>query len=265
MIKAYLTAALPLCALAAMPPVDRLPLGDISRTQLDSFARLSTASASFDPNQRPLAFLSSTALGADAQNDILNATCKPVTLLFARGTTEQGNMGTLVGPPFAQALGKAIGTDNLAVQGVDYDATVEGFFAGGDPEGSKTMAGLVAMSKSNCANTTLVLAGYDQGAQLIHNAASMLSADEASSVIFVMFGDPNNGQAIDQVLNAKTFCRKKDTICAGNSVVNEAHLTYRFDVGDAVAFILKSGLLPKMDLSHASSASEEENPSDRRP
>jgi len=31
--------------------------------------------------------------------------CKPVTVIFARGTIELGNVGSLVGPPFFNALG----------------------------------------------------------------------------------------------------------------------------------------------------------------
>jgi cutinase len=62
-----------------------------------------------------------------------------MTVIFARGTTETGNVGTLTGPPFFQALAREVGAGNLAVQGVDYPADVPGFLAGGDAGGSKTM------------------------------------------------------------------------------------------------------------------------------
>lgn len=42
-------------------------------------------------------------------------------------------------------LSAIVGADALAVQGVDYDADVFGFLQGGDPEGSQTMADLVAL------------------------------------------------------------------------------------------------------------------------
>ncbi len=66
-----------------------------------------------------------------------------MTVIFARGTTEQGNVGTLSGPPFFDALSKVIGVKNLAVQGVVYPADIPGFLAGGDANGSKNMAQLV--------------------------------------------------------------------------------------------------------------------------
>ncbi|KAK3197292.1 hypothetical protein GRF29_1536g1288076, partial [Pseudopithomyces chartarum] len=203
MIALLLFAVLPLNALAAVLTTDRLPLADISQAQLSSFIRFSEASASFNTNQRPLASSNSFA---GNQNDIIDATCKPVTLLFAKGTTEDGSMGALVGPPLAQALGLAIGADNLAVQGVDYDASVEGFLTGGDPRG---------------------IAGYDQGAQLLRNAVTLLDDDEKAFVkAAVLLGDPMNGESFAGLTNVKSICHKRDSICAGGKIVDESHLTY---------------------------------------
>lgn len=156
------TTAVPflLALVAAMPPTDRLPLADVSRSELNSFSRMETTSASFDPNGRPFSFLQSRALGDMTQNDVKNGECKPTTILFARGTTEQGNMGTLTGPPFVQAVGQAVGADNVAVQGIDYPADIPGFLAGGDAGGSATMAGLVSMVMATCPNTSLTISGY---------------------------------------------------------------------------------------------------------
>ncbi|KAL1595867.1 hypothetical protein SLS60_009557 [Paraconiothyrium brasiliense] len=248
-----------------MPSTSRLPLGDISPDQLNSFARLSQASASFDPNERPLGFMRSATLGASTQNDVMDAVCKNYTLLFARGTTEEGNMGTLVGPPLAQALGKAVGADNIAVQGVDYAASVEGFLAGGDADGSKTMAGLVAMARSNCGNTSLILGGYSQGAQLVHKAADMLTANETAFVMSaVLFGDPDNGKAVGQIEKSRTkvFCHDGDKICDGQALVDQAHLTYSLNVGEATAFALKAKVVEAL-ASHLSKEDETREESEK--
>jgi hypothetical protein len=74
----------------------------------------------------------------DTQNG-LSGPCKPYTVIFARGTTESGNVGAVAGPPFFQALASRVGSGNLAVQGVNYAADVAGFLVGGDPVGSRTM------------------------------------------------------------------------------------------------------------------------------
>lgn len=83
-----------------------------------------------------------------------------MTVIFARGTTETGNVGTLSGPPYFDALSKIVGVDNLAVQGVDYPADIPGFLAGGDANGSKAMAQLVRQAMTACPNTKINVSGY---------------------------------------------------------------------------------------------------------
>ncbi len=66
--------------------------------------------------------------------------CATVAIIFARGTTEAGNVGALVGPQFFDAVQQRLGGGStLAVQGVDYPADVPGFLSGGDAAGSQTM------------------------------------------------------------------------------------------------------------------------------
>ena len=103
-------------------------------------------------------------LGAygDTQNDLTSGNgCKQVLIIFARGTTESGNVGTLVGPPFFSAVASAIGgSANLAVQGVAYPADIPGFVLGGDAGGSTTMANLVNQAATQCPTTKVVMGGY---------------------------------------------------------------------------------------------------------
>jgi hypothetical protein len=66
---------------------------------------------------------------ADANSKIFT-----VTVVFARGTTEIGDLGTLVGPPFQSAIKSAIGSATLNMMGVPapaYAADIPGFLAGG--------------------------------------------------------------------------------------------------------------------------------------
>lgn len=82
---------------------------------------------------------------SNTENDIVDdSPCKALTIIFARGTTESGNVGTLAGPPFFQALYADLGSSKVALQGVDYPANIQGFLEGGDPSGSQTMANLVS-------------------------------------------------------------------------------------------------------------------------
>lgn len=67
----------------------------------------------------------------------LEGACKDVTVIFARGTSEMGNVGSVAGPPFFQALAKEIGSDKLAVQGVEYPASIGGIMNLGSDGGKK--------------------------------------------------------------------------------------------------------------------------------
>jgi hypothetical protein len=51
-----------------------------------------------------------------------NTGCKELTFIFARGTTEIGNMGTVVGPKVGSELDSLTG-GKVAIQGVDYPAS----------------------------------------------------------------------------------------------------------------------------------------------
>ena len=67
-----------------------------------------------------------------------NGACAALTVIFARGTTEPGNVGVLAGPEFLTALQSMLGS-SVTMQGVTYAASIEGFLEGGDPQGSQTM------------------------------------------------------------------------------------------------------------------------------
>lgn len=67
------------------------------------------------------------------------AACAPMMVIFARGTTELGTLGTVAGPPLMAALGKSVGAQNLKMTGVPYPADIPGFLVGGDVNGSKMM------------------------------------------------------------------------------------------------------------------------------
>jgi len=106
--------------------------------------------------------LSMAALSSISQNDVTGGgACKPMTVLFARGTTELGNMGSVAGPPFVTALGAMMGgAANIAVQGIEYPADIPGFLAGGSKAGSALMAKMVGQVRAQCPDTNLVMAGY---------------------------------------------------------------------------------------------------------
>ncbi|KAK7534701.1 cutinase-domain-containing protein [Phyllosticta citribraziliensis] len=179
--------------------------------------------------------------GSSTQNGLTDGTaCKKVSLIFARGTSEQGNMGSVVGPPLASHLASAIGSGNLAVQGVEYSASAAGAASGGDASGASKMTSLADDVVKKCPDTQVVLGGYSQGAQLVHKAGSSIASSTAAQVkAVVVFGDPLKGQAIKNIDSGivKTYCHEGDEVCSGTFVITQAHLTYGDDTPDAASFI----------------------------
>ncbi len=67
--------------------------------------------------------------------------CPDVTMIFGKGTSEIGNVGMLVGPEFFNAVETMLSARNMTfgVQGIQYNASPDGFLAGGDSDGSTKM------------------------------------------------------------------------------------------------------------------------------
>lgn len=73
-------------------------------------------------------------------NDLVDGECADVTLIYARGTDDPGNVGALVGPEFYAALQTALGSTTSIFQGVnDYDASVTQYLEGGSTTGASDM------------------------------------------------------------------------------------------------------------------------------
>ncbi|RDW84482.1 hypothetical protein BP6252_02072 [Coleophoma cylindrospora] len=172
--------------------------------------------------------------------------CSDMTLIFARGTTETGDLGSLVGPQFVAAIQSKIGSATLDVQGVPapaYTADIPGFLAGGSASGSKAMADMVTKAMTACPKTKIVMSGYSQGGQLVHNAAKMLPASTMAKVnAAVIFGDPDNGAAVTglSAANTKVICHTGDNICAHGDLILTPHLTYSMNAPEAAAFVSAS-------------------------
>lgn len=86
--------------------------------------------------------------------------CAEYIVIFARGTSETGTLGSIVGPPLQSALESLVGASNVNVTGVSYDADVAGFLEGGDSTGSTTMADMVTEAVADCPDSNVVMSGY---------------------------------------------------------------------------------------------------------
>ncbi|POR37050.1 Cutinase [Tolypocladium paradoxum] len=171
-----------------------------------------------------------------------NGPCGDVTVLFARGTCDSGNVGVLTGPWFFKALdsaAKATGR-SLGVQGLDYPASVEGYLTGSEGPG-QDFAKLIRNTVAICPDTRLVLGGYSQGGMVVHHAAADLDASTMSKVsAVVIFGDPYSKQPVANIdaSRVKIICHEGDNICDNGPIVLLQHLTYAEDADAAASFVM---------------------------
>lgn len=191
--------------------------------------------------------------GGSSEEDGLDNACQPVTLIFARGTTEVSNMGTVVGPGLTTDTESAL-SNKVNVQGVDYAADAAGIAeesTGTGGAGTQAMVADVTEALSKCPDTQIVLSGYSQGAMLVHNTMNNLDSSAAAKVVAaVTFGDPFVGEMPSSLASGtfKSFCATDDTVCdagvasspsAGGttSQSTSGHLGYGSDTGTAATFI----------------------------
>ena len=135
----------------------------------------------------------------------------------------------------------------MAVQGVNnYPADIAGFEAGGSATGSQNLAQLIGQAMTQCPRTKLAVSGYSQGAQVVHNAAKLITPAQSAFInSVVLFGDPDKGQPVGSVPASKvdTDCHFGDDICLGGDLVLPPHLDYCLDVQREARFVVgKSGL-----------------------
>ena len=116
----------------------------------------------------------------------LSGPCLPVTVIYARGTSEPGNIGSSVGPALLSDL-QSILPNKVAFQGVNYTADVAGDEQLGKP------GGIIATQDLNqaitqCPSTKLFMSGYSEGALVSHqgvaNAATATKAKITVSSLY---------------------------------------------------------------------------------
>ncbi|KAJ1326626.1 cutinase [Microdochium nivale] len=178
-------------------------------------------------------------------NEFTSGGCRDVIFLFARGSTEVGNMGTVVGPPTSDGLKAALGATSVATEGIDYRALVSTntLPGGADPAGIREMSDMLVKANKECPTSKIVVTGYSQGAALVHRAVEdQPAAIKDQIVAAVTYGDTQNVQDRGQIPNfppEKTLviCNRGDLVCSGMLIIAAPHLTYGRRVDEAVQFI----------------------------
>jgi cutinase len=161
-------------------------------------------------------------------------TCKPYTLLYARGTFEFGALGLTVGPQIKSALEKAQ-PGKWDIKGIEYNNDMSGNDCVGLPGGMKCLD-VLKSTAAQCPDTKFVVSGYSQGAMVAHNCVAYAEEAIKSRVKgVVVFGDPFNGAPIKGFPSErlKIFCNAGDGVCDGKFAISAAHMSYGGTIGEA--------------------------------
>ncbi|ETS85210.1 hypothetical protein PFICI_03235 [Pestalotiopsis fici W106-1] len=183
----------------------------------------------------------STSLTA---NEFNTGGCKDVVLVFARGTAQLGNLGATPGLPLYNQIKSALGSGNVAVQGVNYDAVAHGTLPEGvDATAANNMATLITKVANNCPDAAILVSGYSQGAAMVHASIKRVTATVKARInAAVTFGDTRNeqdGGTIPGISADRTLiiCNDGDEVCDGTLEITAAHLQYTPRVPEAVSFM----------------------------
>ncbi|KAI1486755.1 cutinase [Biscogniauxia mediterranea] len=167
-------------------------------------------------------------------NEFLEGGCRDLIFIYARGSTQDGNIGGNPGPQLVDHLKASLGNDYVAAQGVDYPAfLIDNLRSGGcDPKDADTMRALITKAATDCPNSAIAVSGYSQGAALVHRSVeSATTAVKNKIVAAVTFGDTQKAQDDDKIPNfdaSKTLilCHDGDKVCEGTLIITDAHSDY---------------------------------------
>ncbi|TLD38419.1 hypothetical protein E2P81_ATG00962 [Venturia nashicola] len=183
--------------------------------------------------------------------ELSSGSCKDVTFIWVRGTTEAANLGQIIGGKLVPQLRKVF--PSLAVEGVEYGAGVAGNLTpgGGDPAGIKEATKDYNLAASKCPKTVLIGGGYSQGAAITHRTVEALPEKVKILIAgIVLFGDTKFKQDGGVIKNfppakVKVFCngygelkgKSADGVCNGALNVNAGHMSYGDSFKPAAQFL----------------------------
>ncbi|POM81942.1 Cutin hydrolase [Phytophthora palmivora] len=189
-------------------------------------------------------------------NNVVNAQCSDVHVVFARGSGEAAGLG-ICGQPLVSGIAANLPGMSVSSYAVNYRASYDQTSAG---PGATDMTNHVVSVAQACPNTVFVLGGYSQGASVTDISIGIKTILGTGKTIpkslaprikaIVTFGNPLklSGQTIKSSSaiygsRAIEFCNMGDPVCAAGFNMM-AHLMYSSD-GSVTTAAQKAAALVK--------------------
>lgn len=175
--------------------------------------------------------------------------CPAVDVVVARGTDEPGYLGAAVGDPLFAQLADTLPMDVDSYR-VNYPANLLDITSVGT--GSRDLVAHLVDRSAACPWTRFVIAGYSQGAVVVHTAlgtegtewiplATRLPAELSDRVaVVLLFGDPMRllARELPDPFRARagSWCVDGDPVCQPGGTQMAAHVAYGGSLADAALF-----------------------------
>ncbi|OHF02457.1 cutinase-2 [Colletotrichum orchidophilum] len=187
------------------------------------------------------------------ENEARDGACKDIMFFFIRGSTQNSNMGRQPGPQLATYLRSALKPDKIAVQGIEYAATLQGnlCLSSGLCPGDETAkaASQIKDYMDKCEKSDVIVGGYSQGAAVLSKVISgRLEPNYKQRIVAaVTFGSTvqkQNKKKIPGLAPEKVrmFCNDDDPVCRNGftiGAVMSGHRDYRKAAKAAAEFFVQ--------------------------
>jgi len=150
--------------------------------------------------------------------------CHPFEIIVARGTSEPGPFGTIVGDPLVARVQRDMGKDKVRGYAVQYDATMASFAS---PAGPDDIAKRVKNKATECPGMKFAVVGYSQGGGVANNGLGKIPANAKENVLAVVLYAPFMGSSPPKDFAARTLqnCATGDPVCL-NGADQSKHISY---------------------------------------
>lgn len=150
--------------------------------------------------------------------------CYPFELIIARGTSEPGDFGAVVGDPVLARVQQILGKDKVRGYSVQWDGNLVGATA---ITGAGDVAKRVNQKSKECPNMQFAVIGYSVGGAIAANGLKNINKDARSRVKAVVLYAPFGGASAPSDFRGRTLknCASGDSVCLNGSNL-AAHISY---------------------------------------